>query len=382
MAYYDKNGVEFTEDRKTLVRCPSKLSGNYSVPNEVTHIGEEAFYGCCELKSITIPDNVTHIGDYAFAHCSGLERITIPDSVTHIGKYAFAYCSGLKRITIPNNVADIGHLAFTRCSSLVSVIWDAKECTTVESGIFDEESIVSFSIGDSVKRIPDFLCMEMSNLTSIIIPNSVTSIGDGAFGECRGLERIIVNSGNPVFDSRDNCNAIIETSTNKLLIGCKNTIIPNNVTSIGEEAFSSCCELKSITIPNSVTSIGDFAFQRCSGLTSITLPNSVTIIGSYAFDDCSGLKEVTIGNSVKEIGESAFDECSSLMSIIIPDRDDIEKIVKRVVGDKIKIIRSNSQEPHHSANIENVHMIECPKCKKMCIIPIDALFCPECGTKL
>ena len=122
-----------------------------------------------------------------------------------------------------------------------------------------------------------------SGLTSIIIPNSVKSIGDSAFEGCSGLTSIVVEEGNPVYDSRESCNAIIKTSTNELVAGCKNTVIPDGVTSIAGSAFKGCFGLTSLTIPNSFTTIGDFAFSYCSGLTSITIPNSVTSIGSYAF---------------------------------------------------------------------------------------------------
>ena len=158
----------------------------------------------------------------------------------------------------------------------------------------------------SVTSIGNSAFYECYGLTSVTIPNSVTSIDDYAFHNCSGLTSIKVESGNQKYDSRDNCNAIIEKSSNTLISGCKNTIIPNSVTSIGNYAFDGCSGLTSITIPNSVTSIGDYAFDGCSGLTSVTIPNSVTSIGSEAFRGCSGLTSVIIGSGVLSIGSSAF----------------------------------------------------------------------------
>ena len=216
-----------------------------------------------KINKVVIKEGVTNIGDQAFQYCSGLTSVTIPISVTNIGESAFYYCSGLTSITIPNSVTNIRYWTFQGCSGL----------------------------------------------TSITIPNSVTSIGEDAFKGCSGLTSIIVEKGNTNYDSRDNCNAIIETKSNTLINGCKNTIIPNSVTGIGNNAFYNCSGLTSITIPNSVTSIGSYTFENCSGLTSITIPNSVTSIGWSAFSGCSSLTSITIPNSVTSIGNSAFEDC-------------------------------------------------------------------------
>ena len=304
-------------------------------------IASDAFFGCSGLTSVTIPNSLTSIGREAFSSCSGLTSITIPNSVAYIGDYAFSGCSGLTSVTIPNSVTSIGGDAFRGCSGLTSV-----------------------TIPISVTSIGYEVFYGCSGLTSITIPNSVTSIDHYAFGNCSGLTSIIVGNGNEIYDSRNNCNAIIETSSNTLIVGCKNTVIPNSVTSIGGSAFSNCKGLTSITIPNSVTSIGnyafdgtawynnqpdglvyagkvaykykgemptntnitikdgtlgiaEYAFQNCSGLTSVTIPNSVTSIGGSAFSGCSGLTSVTIPNSVTSIGGSAFSSCSGLTSVTI-----------------------------------------------------------------
>ena len=195
--------------------------------------------------------------------------MTIPNSVKTIGERAFKDCQSLTGIAIPNSVTTIGDLAFYNCSALASV-----------------------SIG-----------------------NSVTSIGSNVFESCDSLTNIVVASGNPTYDSRGNCNAIIETASNTLIVGCVTTSIPSSVTAIGYAAFAYCNGLTVVTIPSSVTSIGDDAFRNCKGLTSVTIPNSVTSIGRLAFLECSGLKSVTIPGSVTSFGDRAFLECRGLTDV-------------------------------------------------------------------
>ena len=158
-----------------------------------------------------------------------------------------------------------------------------------------------------------------SALTSIVIPDSVIEIGKWAFSGCSGLTSIIVDKENRHYDSREGCNAIIESKTNTLVVGCPTTVIPDSVPKIGNYAFRGCKGLTSIVIPDSVTKIGNYAFSGCSGLTSIVIPNSVTEIGNWVFYGCSGLTSIVIPDSVIEIGNRAFCGCSGLTSIVISD---------------------------------------------------------------
>ena len=241
-----------------------------TIPNTVISIENDAFYMCNVLTSVTIPNSVTSIGNHTFQGCSGLTDITIPNSVTSIGNGAFQDCSKLTSITIPNSVTSLGNSAFQNCSTLTSITIP-NSVTSIGNYTFQGCSgLTSITIPSGVKSIGKFAFFGCTGLTSVIIGNSVTSIGNYAFSHCESLASIVVANGNPVYDSHNNCNAIIETATNTLIAGCMTTIIPNGVTSIGWCAFFGCTGLTTITIPGGVTSIEVGAFSDCTGLTSIT----------------------------------------------------------------------------------------------------------------
>ena len=174
-------------------------------------------------------------------------------------------------------------------------------------------------IPNSVNEIGACAFENCSGLTSLTIGKNVKSIYPSFLYGCSALVSIVVDSGNTVYDSRNNCNAIIEKSSKMLILGCNNTIIPYGVAIIGDSSFYGCTGLTSITIPNSVNTIGSEAFSGCTGLTSITIPNSVNYIGYRAFLGCTGLTSITIPNSVNEIGSNTFSGCTGLTSITIPN---------------------------------------------------------------
>ena len=319
--------------------CPSLTS--VTIPASVTSIGISVFNGCESLTSVTIPNGVTSIGGWMFYGCSSLTRVTIPNSVTSIGNSVFEDCTSLTSVTIPNSVTSIGYSAFSGCSALTDVyydgygidwlalgrhseisnsatvhfkdnLYDKGTCGTNVNWVMTGDGTLTISgkgrisnydynnsapwakcsayikcvvIKPGVRGIGDYAFHDCSSLTSVTIPNSVTSIEICTFSSCTSLTHVT---------------------------------IPNSVTSIGVLAFKGCTSLKSVTIPNSVTSIEYYAFEDCSSLTRVTIPNSVTSIGSWAFSGCSALTSVTIPNSVTGIGGGAFENCTSLTSVKLP----------------------------------------------------------------
>ena len=304
---------------------------NISIPSSVTNIGGWAFEGCTGLASINLPASVTTIGDDAFWCCTGLTSINIPSSVTAIGHGAFHGCTGLTSVSIPASVTTIGNYAFTGCEGLASIkveagniAYDSREnCNAIIETASNTlvAGCMNTTVPNSVTAIGDYAFLGCTGLTSFTIPASVTAIGDYAFSDCSGLASIKVEAGNTAYDSRENCNAIIETASNTLVAGCMNTTIPNSVTAIGDGAFLGCTGLASISIPASVTTIGNRAFYGCTSLTSINIPSSVTTIGYKAFLDCTGLKSISIPASVTAIGDWAFYGCTGLTNIYAEHTD-------------------------------------------------------------
>ncbi len=279
----------------------------------ISSISEKLFNNCVSLATIEIPISVTSIGEYAFGSCHSLTEVEIPDSVTSIGGSAFYECDSLIAIEIPDSVTSIGGSAFYECDSLIAIeIPDS--ITSIEEGTFVWcESLNSIKIPNSVTNISDNAFWGCESLTSIEIPNSVTSIGSRIFSYCASLESIVLASGNTKYHSDSNC--IIETATNTLVTGCKNSIIPDYVTSIGYRSFDGCTSLTELEIPDSVTSIGGSAFNDCTSLTSIEIPDSVTDIGEYAFNYCTSLAVIEMPVSVTNIGDDAFYDCESLTDV-------------------------------------------------------------------
>ena len=320
----------------------------------VTKIGANAFKNRSGLKEVTIPSSVTAIDDYAFSGCGDLSKIIIPSSVTSIGKYAFSGCSNLASVEIPSSVLSIGKNAFN-CSKIKiyceapskpdgwdsewnpysrPVVWNyiiqnvessQKMFTYTISG--SEATITGYTGSDTELTIPSEIVednkhytvitiggtgFQGSNLTSLTIPSSVTSIGANAFYNCDSLTSLtipanVISIGSVAFENCNNLSSIVFAEGSKL-------------TSIGERAFSNCPSLTQITIPSNVTTIGASAFYNCSKLSSVTFASGskLTSIRERAFSGCSSLTQITIPSSVTSIGSSAFENCTSLTRIEIP----------------------------------------------------------------
>lgn len=334
------NGLvySYTGGNIIITKCGSITKADipaYINGKPVTEIGDKAFYNCATLKSVTIPNTVTSIGTAAFSGCSSLRSVIIENGVTSIGNLAFSRCTSLTDISIPNSVKLIDVSAFENCSSLKSII-----------------------IPNGITSIQDMTFEGCSNLTSITIPSSVKLI-ESAFVGCSKLTNVYISDiaawCNIKFKS-ETFNPLYYAH-NLYLNGelIKNLIIPDTVTSIGQYTFYGCNRITSLSIGNNVTSIGKYAFSDCNSLTSITIPNSVTLIDSCAFFNCNKLTgvyisdiaawcnikfsyasnplyyahnfylngnlvtDLTIPEGVTSIGSYAFISCNSFTSVTIPD---------------------------------------------------------------
>ena len=260
----------------------------------LTEIDTYAFYRCKSLRTIQLPSQITHISGSAFFNCTSLQEVSIPGTVKKIAEYAFNGCSSLTSLTLEEGVTSIGEYAFCSCKSL----------------------------------------------TQLHIPSSVTTINASSFWSCSSLTTITVDASNTVYDSREDCNAIVITATNTLLLGTIATVIPSSVTIIGPSsfygnsklesilipegvhtisgsAFSSCTALTYVSLPTTLTTIGDYAFSGCTRLSSLSLPMGLKKIENYAFKGCDYLEKISIPASVTKIGSYAFSECSYLLKVAV-----------------------------------------------------------------
>lgn len=309
---YNTNESEMTAE---VVRLDDEFATHFEVEEKVEYGGKEytttrirltTLCLCTDITTVFIPKTITKIDNGTFADCGSIKSISvdpanpvydsrnncnaiietatdtlvagcaatiIPDTVKAIGSSAFHNSYNLKSIVLPPSMSSVGEQAFSHCPLL----------------------------------------------REVHIPATLTSIGKEAFAACDNMVKITADPANPVYDSRNNCNAIIETATDTLIAGCGTTVIPDTVKEIGQGAFSSCLSLTDISLPESIVSIGTEAFARCLYLTDIFLPDSVTDIGSKAFDCCARLQKIIIPDHVVRVGDGAFADCKLLKSVMICD---------------------------------------------------------------
>ncbi len=315
------------------------------IPPNVQTIGNHAFSYCRKLSSIIIPPNVVSIGEKAFYN-SDLRSISIPATVREIGSNAFSsnmediqveegntvfdsrgdchalietatntLLMGCKNTVIPDGIKVIGDDAFSNCINLTNISIPSS-VTTIGANAFNScNNLQSVHISEGVAAIGEKAFSTCNALTSITIPKSIRTLAGNAFASCENLTSIRVDANNPYYDSRDNCNAVMEKATNKLVAGCRNTVIPQSTESIGDRAFYGCRNLSSVIIPSKVTSIGISAFLGCSNICRIELPEGLKTIGEYAFFEMEKLTTVILPSTLTSIGNHAFAWSSNLASV-------------------------------------------------------------------
>lgn len=333
--------IEFGEGVKNIGKCAFfECDGllEIMIPGSVKKIGEKAFYKCKQLKSVKILSGMTSIDSYAFMECDNLESFVSLDNTTTIGSYAFSKCKNLKDITLLNGETSIGNNAFSQCSGLTEIKLD-NGVTSIDDYAFSKcDGLTSVAISGNTTSIGDYAfseCGALKNLelgngvtaigkhsfsncteiTSIVIPSSVTSISYSSFYGCSNITSISVDEKNPVYDSKNNCNAIIVTGSKTLLLGCATTKMPDDLTSIGLYAFAGCSKLESIVMPDNLTSIGSYAFYNCEGITRLTFPSSGVEVGDFTFAGCSKLESIVASKELPKLGNGAFSRCVALKEI-------------------------------------------------------------------
>ena len=336
----------------------------------VTTISEWAFEDCEYLTSIYIPQGVTTIDEEAFKKCTRLKYVHFPNTIDSIGENAFTECTKLAKICFPKNkhgkTLRIGNGAFSQCENLKSVDIQAKMPYIAPYAFSSCKSLERITIPNGVTEIGAGAFQYCKALKEIILPKSLKSISEiDVFENCESIESIKIDKDNPVYDSRNNCNAIIQTKDSFLIKGCCNTVIPHDIKYIGFRAFAYCKGLKSITIPNNIKKIGGGTFHLCKNLTDITLSDSLQFVSAGMFWGCEKLRNINIPNSVKIIYKGAFCYCNSLENINIPSN--------------VKTIKENAftgcenlKSVNISNGVEEISSFAFSGCKKLESITIPA----------
>ena len=293
--------------------CDCSNLVNIKLPENLTEIGRSAFFDCSNLVNIKLPENLTEIGRYAFCDCSQL-KVDLPGNIEKIGDSTFMDCKSLTEITIPKSLTYCGYDIFSGCSNLKTIKFE-KGITTIPEKLFWGryhgwfDGLEEIDIPETVTTIGEYAFDNCKNLTTVTGMKNVTKIGDNAFCDCSNL----VNIKLPENLTEIGDNAFCDCSN---LVNIK---LPENLTEIGDNAFYNCSNLKEITIPDTVESMGTSIFYGCTSLKSVVLPNKIVNITDSTFYNCSSLESITLPDTVEYIRNNAFKGCSSLIEIIIPD---------------------------------------------------------------
>lgn len=345
------------------------------IPERIKTINSSTFEGCSSLPSVVIPDSVTTINKDAFRNCTSLASMTFPADLKSLSGGVITGCTSLHDIVwnvrtyntidaisrpdlydpfylmrsqitsfafgdsvhvIPTNlcynmsqltslslgasIETIGNNAFYGCNKIDSIHWNVRRYPdplfyTDAPFYYLRNNISAFTFGDSVRYIPSYLCHSMSRLRSLRFPENVSSIGRFAFRYVNQLDSISVDEDNVYYDSRNDCNALIETGTDVLLLGCYKTEIPDDITGVGECAFHNVRKLYSVSFPNTVTFVGNEAFNGCRDLKKLTLSDAIERIDDYAFQNCDSLRMLNLPEKLETVGFRSFAHCSGLEAI-------------------------------------------------------------------
>lgn len=276
----------------SIVDIPEQVTYNDTVYN-VTSIGISAFYNCGSLTSIKIPESVTTLGDSVFYQCTSLQTVNLPGRIMMIPPHTFYHCTSLRSVSVPNSVVIIGESAFLDCMALEDLRLGESVGEIAENAFRKCRSLKEVLLPNSVVSIGKTAFYGCTELSSIHLSAKVEKLGNKLFEGCVNLSEIVVDKNNQTYDSRDGCNAVVLTSENSLIIGCKNTKVPHSVVTIAKNAFSGCSGLESIYIPDGVSSVEEYAFSLCTSLKEVRIGKDVVKIGDKAFSGCSALTSVT-----------------------------------------------------------------------------------------
>lgn len=345
----EKNQKDFVIEKEVLIKYNGKEK-NVVIPKGVKEIGDVAFFGCINLKSVEFPEGVTKIGSRAFGECSNLKKVRLPKTLKKIGDSVFYKCEGLESIEIPEGVTRMGSSSFYGCSDLKEVSLPKTLKTIGDSTFFKCKSLKSIELPERMTKLENYMFYGCRNLKEVSLPKALRKIGSYTFYGCKSLEKIKIPGNVTKIDER-------------AFYGCKklkSVKLSEKLKAISPFLFAECNNLENIVIPESVTNVQEYAFLRCKKIEKIKLSKNLKIIGNGAFSECVRLKNIVIPKSVKKIQQEAFKGCINLENITLPNSVEIEA---RVFQD------TKWQKKKKGLIIVNHRVLEAKGCKGTVNIP-------------